>query len=91
VEKLKINNISFEVLGERGRKKKTEHLSMETKNLLKERGDITMKPSTTDNRSEYSRVNGLVRQSCKRDDYKWAARIAEELEEAAKQGQQREV
>ena len=86
-----ITSISFEVLGERGRKKKTEHLSMETKNLLKERGDIKKKPSTTDNRSEYSRVNGLVRQSCKRDDNKWAARIAEELEEAAKQGQQREV
>ena len=32
-----ITDISFEVLGERGRKKRTEHLSKDTKNLLKER------------------------------------------------------
>ena len=64
---------------------------METKDLLKERGEIKRKPSTDENRSEYSRINGLVRQSCKRDDNTWAARMAEDLEEAAKQGQQREV
>ena len=86
-----IKEVSFEVLGERGRQKKTEHLSVETKDLLKERGEIKRKPSTDENRSEYSRINGLVRQSCKRDDNTWAARMAEDLEEAAKQGQQREV
>jgi hypothetical protein len=86
-----IKEVSFEVLGERGRKKKTEHLSVETKDLLKERGEIKRKPSTDENRSEYSRINGLVRQSCKRDDNTWATRMAEDLEEAAKQGQQREV
>jgi hypothetical protein len=42
-------------------------------------------------RSEYSRINGLVRQSCKRDDDSWATRVAEELEEVAAQGKQREV
>ena len=86
-----IADISFEVLGERGRRKKTDHLSHETKNLLKERGEIKKKQSTDVSRSEYSRINGLVRQSCKRDDNSWAARVAEELEEAAAQGQQREV
>jgi hypothetical protein len=38
--------------------------------------------------STYSRINRLVRQSCKRDDNSWAARVAEKLEEAAKQGLQ---
>ena len=86
-----VTEVSFEVLGERGRKKKTEHLSRETKELIKERGEIRKKPSTDINRREYSRINGLVRQSCKKDDNCWAARVAEELEDAAKQGQQREV
>ena len=90
-----ITDISFEVLGERGRKKRTEHLSKDTKNLLKERGEIKKKPSTAENRAKYSQinglVNGLVRQNCKRDDNAWAIRVAEELEEAAKQGQQRDV
>ena len=86
-----ITDISFEVLGERGRKKRTEHLSKDTKNLLKERGEIKKKPSTAENRAKYSQINGLVRQNCKRDDNAWAVRVAEELEEAAKQGQQRDV
>ncbi|XP_063683687.1 uncharacterized protein LOC134818177 [Bolinopsis microptera] len=86
-----ITDVSFEVLGERGRKKRTEHLSRDTKNLLKERGEIKKKPSTAENRAKYSRINGLVRQNCKRDDNAWAVRIAEELEDAAKQGQQRDV
>ncbi|KAL5251712.1 hypothetical protein ACHWQZ_G014757 [Mnemiopsis leidyi] len=86
-----ICDVSFDVLGERSRKQKAEHLSKETKELLKERGEIKKLPSTDDNRSKYSRINGLVRQSCKKDDNTWAARVAEELEEAAKQGQQRDV
>ena len=86
-----ITDISFEVLGERGRKKRTEHISKDTKNLLKERGEIKKKPSTAENRAKYSQINGLVRQNCKRDDNAWAIRVAEELEEAAKQGQQRDV
>ncbi|KAL5251681.1 hypothetical protein ACHWQZ_G014726 [Mnemiopsis leidyi] len=86
-----ICDVSFDVLGERSRKQKAEHLSKETKELLKERGEIKKLPSTDDNRSKYSRINGLVRQSCKKDDNSWAARVAEELEEAAKQGQQRDV
>ena len=45
--------VSFEVLGERGRKKKNGHLSVETKDLLKERGEITRKPNTDENHSEY--------------------------------------
>ena len=63
-----ITEVSFEVLGERGRKKKAEHLSKETKDLLQERGMVKKRPSNDENRSEYSRLNGLVRQSCKRDD-----------------------
>ncbi|KAL5248275.1 hypothetical protein ACHWQZ_G017455 [Mnemiopsis leidyi] len=86
-----ICDVSFNVLGERSRKQKAEHLSKETKELLKERGEIKKLPSTDDNRSKYSRINGLVRQSCKKDDNSWAARVAGELEEAAKQGQQRDV
>ncbi|KAL5246977.1 hypothetical protein ACHWQZ_G018993 [Mnemiopsis leidyi] len=86
-----ICDVSFDVLGERSRKQKAEHLSKETKELLKERGEIKKLPSTDDNRSKYSRINGLVRQSCKKDDNSWAARVAGELEEAAKQGQQRDV
>ena len=76
-----VTEVSFEVLGERGRKKKTEHLSRETKELIKERGEIRKKPSTDVNRREYSKINGLVRQSCKKDDNCWAARVAEELED----------
>ncbi|KAL5268053.1 hypothetical protein ACHWQZ_G004934 [Mnemiopsis leidyi] len=40
---------------------------------------------------KWKEINGLVRQSCKKDNNSWAARVAGELEEAAKQGQQRDV
>ena len=86
-----INEVSFEVLGEKDRKKKEDHISKETKDLLVQRGEVKKKSSSADNRVEYSRLNGLVRNSCKRDDIAWAAKIADELEDAAKNGQQRDV
>ena len=86
-----INEVSFEVLGERSRKKKEDHLSLETKDLLRQRGEVKKKSSTADSRAEYSRFNGLVRNSCKKDDVAWANRVADELEDAAKLGQQRDV
>ena len=86
-----INEVSFEVLGEKDRKNKEDHISKKTKDLLVQRGDVKKKSSSADNRVEYSRLNGLVRNSCKRDDIAWAARIADELEDAAKNGQQRDV
>ena len=78
-----INEVSFEVLGEKDRKKKEDHLSLETKDLLRQRGEVKKKSSTPDNRAEYSRFNGLVRNSCKRDDVKLAYKVADELEDAA--------
>ena len=43
------------------------------------------------NRSAYSKLNKLVKKSCKIDDNNWATEIATDLEEASKKGQQREV
>ena len=67
-----INEVSFEVLGEKDRKKKEDHLSLETKDLLRQRGEVKKKSSIPDSRAEYSRFNGLVRNSCERDDVNWA-------------------
>ncbi|CAH1274782.1 Hypp9326 [Branchiostoma lanceolatum] len=48
-------------------------------------------PSSDHNKSEYSRLNKMVKKSCKVDDNNWALRLASDLEDAAKQGNQREV
>ena len=89
-----IKEVSLEVLGERPRRRKQQHLSQETKRLIAERSKIKQKtptPSNISNRSEYSRANKLVKKSCKEDDQKWALRVAEDLETAAVHGRQREV
>jgi hypothetical protein len=48
-------------------------------------------PNSDANRSEYSRLNKLVKKSSKSDDNNRALRMADDLEEAARKGQQREV
>lgn len=40
-----ITDVSFEVLGEKGRYKNAEHLSNTTKDLIKQRGEVKKKPS----------------------------------------------
>ncbi|XP_078700049.1 uncharacterized protein LOC144926882 [Branchiostoma floridae x Branchiostoma belcheri] len=48
-------------------------------------------PTSSLNQSEYSRLNKLVKKSCKVDDNNWALRVATELETASSHGNQREV
>ena len=87
-----IKEVSMEVLGERPRRRKQQHLSQETKSLIAERSKIKqMAPSDNNNRSEYSRANKLVKKSCRKDDENWALRVAADLETAAVHGRQREV
>ena len=74
------------------KKRKERHLSDKTTSLLEQRGAMKRRDPTSDaNRSEYSRLNKLVKKSCKADDNAWALRIASDLEQAASRGQQREV
>ena len=87
-----IKEVSSEVLGERPRKRKQYHHSQETTDLIAERARIKrLNPTSDANRSEYSRVNKLAKKSSKRDDQNWALRAADNLENAASKGQQREV
>ena len=87
-----IKEVSMEVLGERPRRRKQQHLSQETKDLIAERSKIKQRcPSDGFNRSEYSLANKRVKKSCKKDDENWALRIAADLEAASAHGQQREV
>ena len=87
-----VSQVSMEVLGQRPRRRKDRHLSQKTKDLLVERGEFKRRdPNSDANRSEYSRLNKLVKKSSKSDDNNWALRMADDLEEAARKGQQREV
>ena len=87
-----VEGVSMDVLGPRGRKRRENHFSIETKKLLEERGKVKRKdPMSGANRSEYSRLNKQVKKQCKIDDNKWAGKVADELEVAASRGQQREV
>ncbi|KAL5263387.1 hypothetical protein ACHWQZ_G008677 [Mnemiopsis leidyi] len=87
-----IKEVSTEVLGERPCKRKQYHHSQQTTDLIAERARIKrLNPTSDANKSEYSRVNKLVKKSSKRDDQNWAARAADNLENAASKGQQREV
>ena len=90
--KQSVTQVSMEVLGQRPRRRKDRHLSQKTKDLLVERGEYKRRdPSSNINRLEYSSINKLVKKSSKIDDNNWALRMATDLEEAAKKGQQREV
>ena len=74
-------------LGKRPPKVKVQHLSQKTKDLLIQRGHFKSKdPSSDANRSQYSKLNKLVKKSSKIDDNNWAIKIATELEEAASKG-----
>ena len=87
-----VSDVSMEVLGKRPPKVKEQHLSQKTKDLLIQRGRFKRKdPNSEANRSQYSKLNKLVKKSSKIDDNNWAIKIATELEEAASKGQQREV
>ena len=87
-----VSQVSMEVLGQRPRRRKDRHLSQKTKDLLAERGEFKRRdPNSDANRSEYSKLNKLVKKSSKTDDNNWALRMADDLEEAARKGQQREV
>ena len=87
-----IKEVSMEVLGQRPRRRKQQHLSQETKDLIAERSRIKQRtPSVGCNRSDYSSANKRVKKSCKKDDQNWALRVADEMEAAARHGQQREV
>ena len=87
-----VNDVSMEVLGKRPRKVKEQHLSQTSKNLIEQRGMFKRRdPTSNVNRSAYSKLNKLVKKSCKIDDNNWATKIATDLEDASKKGQQREV
>jgi hypothetical protein len=59
---------------------------------LVERGEFKLRdPNSDANRSEYSRLNKLVKKSGKYDFNNRAHGMADNLEEAARKGQQREV
>ena len=90
--KQSVTQVSMEVLGQRPRRRKNSYLSQKTKDLLVERGEYKRRDRSSDaNRSEYSRLNKLVKKSSKIDNNNWALRMATDLEEAARKGQQREV
>ena len=61
--------------------------------MLVKRGEFKRKDPVSDaNRSEYSRLNKLVKKSSKTCSHSnWALRMASDLEEAGSKGQQREV
>ena len=82
----------MKVLGQHPRRRKQQHLSQKTKDLIAKRSRIKQKtPSVGFNRSEYSLVNKRVKKSSKKDDQNWALKIADEMEATAFHGQQREV
>ena len=61
----------MKVVGERPHRKKRQHLSQETKDLIAERSKIKQRcPSSGFNRSEYSLANKrvTVKKSCKKDE-----------------------
>ena len=88
----KVDEVSLSVLGEKSRKKRVQHLSDATKDLLSKRDDVKKHRVTgATSRAQYSKLNKMVKKSCGADDDRWAARIATELEHAASRGQQREV
>ena len=90
--KQSVTQVSMELLGQRPRRRKDRHLSQKTKDFLVERGEYKWRdPSSDTNRSEYCRLNKLVKKSSKIDDNNWALRMATDLEEAARKGKQREV
>jgi hypothetical protein len=86
-----VSKVSMDVLGNRPKKKEEQHLSDDTRQLIKERKQVKRREPTSGNRAEYSKINKLVKKSCKNDDNNWASRIATDLENAAKLGKQREV
>ena len=87
-----VSDVSMEVLGKRPKIRQHNHLSQDTKQLIKDRSAVKRQcPNSDTNRSEYSKLNKMVKKSCKVDENNWALRIASDLEDAAKRGQQREV
>ena len=87
-----VTDVSMEILGKRHRRVKEQHLLQKTKDLLIQWGQFKRKdPNSAVNRSQYSKLNKLVKKSSKTDDNNWALKIATELEETASKGQQREV
>ena len=59
-----IKEVSIEVLGESSRRKKQQHLSQKTKDLIAERSDIIQRcPSSRFYRSEYSLAIKCVQKS----------------------------
>ena len=85
------SGVSMDILGKRPAKRNEQHLSVETRQLLKERTVIKRKEPTAENRANYSKINKMVKKSCKSDDNNWASNIADDLENAALLGKQREV
>ena len=84
----------MEWLGKRPRKVKEQHLSQTSKNLIEQRGMFKRRDLTSNvNRSAYSKLNKLIKKSCRIDDNmnNWATKIATDLEDASKKGRQREV
>ena len=86
-----VSEVSMDILGKRPTKRNEQHLSVETRQLLKERTVVKRKEPTAENRANYSKINKMVKKSCKSDDNNWASRIADDLENAALLGKQREV
>ena len=79
-----VHEVSMDVLGQKPKRKREEHLSSDTKTLLVQRSAVKRRDPTSDaNKSEYSRLNKMVKKSCKTDDNNWALRVAADLEAAA--------
>ena len=75
-----IQEVSMDVLGQKPKKRREEHLSSDTKSLLMQRSTVKRRDPTSDaNKSEYSRLNKMVKKSCKADDNNWALRVAADL------------
>ena len=84
-----ITEASLEVLGTRPRRVREQHMSRETRDLIIQRGEL--KRNAPEGGAEYSRLNKLVKKASGSDDQRWAERLADDLEDAAVHGRQRDI
>ena len=81
-----IHEVSMDVLGQKPKRRREEHLSSDTKNLLLQRSAVKRCDPTSDaNKSKYSRLNKMVKKSCKTYDKNWALRVPADLVAAVRQ------
>ena len=84
-----ITDTSLEVLGKRPAQKRQCHLSDTTKDLISQRAEAKSKGEAGS--EEYGRLRKVAKRSSRQDEQLWADKLAEDLEGAARRGNQRDV